>query len=781
MADFKHRRDRGIVRFSGELNHAAAVDLVETVDLLTRVYFYDLIEIQISSLGGVSTALEHYLAAHERWRAAGVRVRTRVVDRAASAAALLLSLGDERIAEPGAGLVYHFFRVCSDAPVTATAAAVLFSDLADLDDRFLARLVDRAFADAGGVVTIAPAVDASDLPVLDRLTAALPAGAKPRPRTARGLARLLERAVRGAIRAKDRKVLAAIYKTLCRSEVAVSPAVACLLRLIDHVGDPPASPARAASAPGLVVPEWRLLYPDAGAVPREVLTRHTLALGDTGSGKTLSVVLPVLLAALRAPRGRFAGGLVVDPKGELAPVLAHASPQRVRVLAPSQTGLNLMSGPAWSLAPQLAAGRYREAAHRIVLRALSLEPALSTRVLLDHQAPGHTTNAEFWDREGSALLVDVIAVVLMLTDAGAPAPEAWCADAEPECAWVRALLDRARGVGAERGHNVLALAAYALDTAFAVRPAGLDLDSPFGPDMPDWRFGRVVRAAASVWGRAPGEARDVVERVLSYWMEHALGRALFTTLVASARAACGAIADTAATSLYFGCEPGAAGADALAEDLACAVRTDAPGPLLVYQPSRSGHDTLVGKAVKGLFFEVVFNDPDRARGAPDAPLVVYAADEFHRFATTDWATGDPAFVDACRSRSVFCVLACQSLASVEHALSHRGGSDRQDRAGLSVVWNNTGSKYVFRSTDPLTSARVEDACPASPGLARLIALRPLASLAPGECYAALADGRFERRQLDPALPAVPERIAPRRRSSRRRPSRDARARARTDT
>ena len=60
MADFKHRRDRGIVRFSGELNLAAAVDLVETVDLLTRVYFYDLIEIQISSLGGVSTALEHY-------------------------------------------------------------------------------------------------------------------------------------------------------------------------------------------------------------------------------------------------------------------------------------------------------------------------------------------------------------------------------------------------------------------------------------------------------------------------------------------------------------------------------------------------------------------------------------------------------------------------------------------------------------------------------------------------------------------------------------------------
>ena len=45
MADFKHRRDRGIVRFSGELNHAAAVDSGrDGRSFCTRVYFYDLIE-----------------------------------------------------------------------------------------------------------------------------------------------------------------------------------------------------------------------------------------------------------------------------------------------------------------------------------------------------------------------------------------------------------------------------------------------------------------------------------------------------------------------------------------------------------------------------------------------------------------------------------------------------------------------------------------------------------------------------------------------------------------
>lgn len=41
----------------------------------------------------------------------------------------MLSLGDERIAEPGPSLVYHLFRFVPDAPVTASRAAVMFSAL----------------------------------------------------------------------------------------------------------------------------------------------------------------------------------------------------------------------------------------------------------------------------------------------------------------------------------------------------------------------------------------------------------------------------------------------------------------------------------------------------------------------------------------------------------------------------------------------------------------------------------------------------------------------------
>ena len=165
-------------------------------------------------------------------------MRTRVVERAASAAALMLSLGDERIAEPGASLLYHLFRLPSNAPVTASAAALMFADLTRLDEQCLARLVDRAMADADGAAMVSVDVEPSDSQLLRLLTADLPSGAKGRTRTLRGLARELERAVRRALRANDRAVLAGLYRTLCRSELPVSPCVARILRLIDRVGTP---------------------------------------------------------------------------------------------------------------------------------------------------------------------------------------------------------------------------------------------------------------------------------------------------------------------------------------------------------------------------------------------------------------------------------------------------------------------------------------------------------------------------------------------------------------
>ena len=73
MVNYQHRADRAVVQFSGELTHEAAVELGDTVDMLVRAYFHSVVELVIASLGGASSAREHYLDAQRRWRATGMR------------------------------------------------------------------------------------------------------------------------------------------------------------------------------------------------------------------------------------------------------------------------------------------------------------------------------------------------------------------------------------------------------------------------------------------------------------------------------------------------------------------------------------------------------------------------------------------------------------------------------------------------------------------------------------------------------------------------------------
>ena len=134
--------------------------------------------------------------------------------------------------------------------------------------------------------------------------------------------------------------------------------------------------------------------------------------------------------------------------------------------------------------------------------------------------------------------------------------------------------------------------------------------------------------------------------------------------------------------------------------------------------ARDGLDNRVAVALKAAFFEAVFDDPDRARAGKELPLVGYVADEFHRFITSDPLHGEQSFLDTCRSFGAFCVLAFQSVASLDHALAHGGGGYRPDESAVEILWNNTANKIIFRSTDQETSNRVDDLCPYRPGLPR---------------------------------------------------------------
>ena len=751
MVTYKSLHDHAVVLFSGDVDWTSVCQLTDLVDTLVERHFHTRIELVVASPGGVVAALDHYLECTGRWRARGVRLRTRVVSHAFSAAAVMLSLGDERVAERGARLLYHPARVHDAGPITARESTEMHDALRRIDDVMVARLVARVL-DGGACVRVPYGAEPSDRRVLDALAAGLVGGAKP-PRRLGALARRVGQAVTRAVQAGDRETLAALYRRLAEPDRAISAKLALTLRLVDRVGVDEAAVERRSGddRPGLTVAQWRALYPPHGVVPRALLTRHTLVLGETGSGKSASAVLPVCAAMAQAPPGRVGAALVIDPKREAGPVLEALAPGRLRHITASGTVLNLMASPAWSLEGDLAAGRWLGAATRVLLRVHSLVPATPARVLVEHTVGGG--NQEFFEREGVELLRAVLAFVLMLTDGQAPVPEAW---AEGEvAAWVRALAARARGEVGGRGANVLALAAWALTgplTAPVSEHRTVTLPAEEGPPPRGWLFARAARRARAVWGDAPGEGRDVLDRVAEYWepMSHIPNQ--YAGVLATARTACSELADAAlARRLYFGCEPGYAAACEAGEvlDFARAVSREGGGPLVLYQPALHGSDALVARALKAAFFEAVLHDPDRARGGGDLPLVGYVADEFHRFVTSDRVHGEQSFLDTCRSFGAFCVLACQSVAGIEHALAEGAGSNTRNEAAVSMLMTNTATKLVFRSTDTKTLQPLHEWCPHHPGLDAVTRVRPPTTLAPGECYALLPDGRFERRRLEP--------------------------------
>ena len=127
--DYELLHDHAVIRFSGELTWESATELANLIDTLTMRYFYKRIELVIHSPGGLAAALEHLARAIAGWRERGVHLRTRVFASAASAAAVLLSMGDERIAEPEARLLYHLSRVLDPGAVTAHASAQIHDEL----------------------------------------------------------------------------------------------------------------------------------------------------------------------------------------------------------------------------------------------------------------------------------------------------------------------------------------------------------------------------------------------------------------------------------------------------------------------------------------------------------------------------------------------------------------------------------------------------------------------------------------------------------------------------
>ena len=103
-------------------------------------------------------------------------------------------------------------------------------------------------------------------------------------------------------------VLRHLYDDLFAFDAPISAALARELWLLDAVVNPGARESRAERPDAACrIPEWRAAFGPDGSVDRRVLCRHVLILGETGSGKTASGVLP-----LRRPED-FASGVLALP------------------------------------------------------------------------------------------------------------------------------------------------------------------------------------------------------------------------------------------------------------------------------------------------------------------------------------------------------------------------------------------------------------------------------------------------------------------------------------
>ncbi len=759
----------------------AAVDLGR----LAGEAFYGEVAVEITSDGGAISAMRHLADAFARLGREGVRVVTRVPIRAASAAALLASLGAVREASARAELLYHGARLQQLPSVTARAAEALGGSLAETDRLLVRELAERSLRAAppeGSAGEAAERLAGMDPMVLARL-AGTPDGG---PAEALGRLRALLAECRGS---GDPEPVAGLLGRLFELDAFISPVLALELGLIDRVLPPGGAGGGEAPArgPALEVPEWRALHP-GGMVEEAQLRRHVLVLGESGSGKTASGVLPLAAALARTP-GRLACALVIDPKRELLGRLRAAAAPGVAVRAldaRALRGFRVMGGGEAALRADVEAGRVLTAATAMLVRCseLAADEGLAS---LAGRPPA--AREPYWPREGARLAVTVLALALTLmrrrpesrpADPEAAAVREWAEELERDRRalakvlgggrapkrpqppkgreWQLSLRSRAvesrfheacrpSGDGLP-GLNAVAAAAWLLQEAFWPSGGRTEGPAPFEAGFPEPASSVVAARLAADVGAQPGlsgEEREAARRAADACAMASEGATQYMGVAGHAAASLAHLAAPGVDrGLSFGVEPGA-GEDGAALDLPALVDGRGGPTVLVHQPDGGG--TIVARALKAAFFEAVLDSPARRAGGQGMPLAAYVADEFHRFATASARHGEQSFLDACRSFGCVCALACQGISSIRHALSESGAGEAGWHA-VDVLLTNTATKLVFRTSERDSLQLVDALSPLAANGMSLSRTRPPAAMAPGECYAALADGRFERRQLD---------------------------------
>lgn len=488
-------------------------------------------------------------------------------------------------------------------------------------------------------------------------------------------------------------------------------------------------------------------------VSPQVLAAHTLITGQPGSGKTQSVLLPMLSSMLAYQLSGCAptGGLVIDPKCELLARLRQEPGLRERLHVLGEGGLRL---DAFEFDPKDSIKARVE-----WLNSQGVEPIGS--------GDGAHWRAMGWDLVHKLLQAQAALQSRGMDLAG----------------WMYALL------GLRQGLNEAFVVAVIegreddeeLAQRYTERKGALQEFSPGdrGGDRLSkvrtlmanarLRLATVATAACFVKMRrfleelsASQDAISLTSRVLAMLVrKHDLAcfnplekfttdNELYRQITYFMQSVGPQLSDLCAPGLQdlLELDPTAA-SGALAATASMRQILDSGG-IIVYQPGRLAvrADVLAGKLLRAMFQKYITRRADM-----EQPLV-YACDEFHRYVSCDAHFGDDVFLSFCRSYRVMACLAAQSVVALQTAIAHDKGTALAESATRAML-NNCSNRVWLRTLDPLTQCDVRSIYPFPESHCRphILDVRPLAKLATGEYYYVASDGRQGRARV--RLPVAP--------------------------
>jgi ATP-dependent protease ClpP protease subunit len=146
----RYYEDRFVVTLIGAIHDASILDLCIEISEAVNYYYYTLVEIEIASQGGEVSALEYLLDHLQEWRQSRkVRFATKALTTAASAAAIILSMGDPglRRAHASTSLLYHEIRIINQGVTTFDRSALARAEkhLQRVNESLVARLTAHIF------------------------------------------------------------------------------------------------------------------------------------------------------------------------------------------------------------------------------------------------------------------------------------------------------------------------------------------------------------------------------------------------------------------------------------------------------------------------------------------------------------------------------------------------------------------------------------------------------------------------------------------------------------